>query len=338
MDTTKVSETITEGEEGMSKKYKELVLSLPCAKFWDHILYKYQGYWMPSRQLNGIISFQKYFKAQNSDIILCTFPKSGTTWLKALVYTTLNRSHCAPNSATHPLLACNPHNLVPYFEMQIYGDENENPNLENLPNPRIFATHLPFSLLPPSISYSNCRIVYICRNPLDQLISYWYFFTSPSPNYNETNSIEELVKMFEEGICMYGPFWDHVLEYWNKSIERKDRILFLYYEDLKEDIISQSIRLADFLGLPFSEEEKDKGVIEDISRLCSFRNLKELEVNKSEDLWPGVPNNIFFRKGEVGDWVNHLSPAMVEKIKKLVEEKFKDSGITFKMTSDVKMD
>ncbi|XAR54401.1 hypothetical protein NMG60_11029509 [Bertholletia excelsa] len=322
----------------MSKEYEELVLSLPCAKFGDRVLYKYQGCWIPSRRLKGIISFQKFFKARDSDIILCTFPKSGTTWLKALVHTILNRSHYAPNSATHPLLTCNPHNLVPFFEIQIYGGENENPNLENLPNPRTFATHLPFSLLPPSVSYSNCRIVYICRNPLDQLISFWCFFTNLFPNDNEPNSIEELVNMFEKGICLYGPFWDHVLEFWNKSLEKKDRILFLKYEDLKEDIISQSIKLSDFLGLPFSEEEKKKGVIEDISRLCSFRNLEELEVNKSEDLLQGIPNNSFFRKGEVGDWVNHLSPTIAEKIKKLVEEKFKNSGIIFKMTSELKID
>ncbi|CAH2080510.1 unnamed protein product [Thlaspi arvense] len=152
--------------------------------------------------------------------------------------------------------------------------------------------------------------------------------------YEETNSMKEAVKMSQEGICEYGPFWDHVLEYWNKRLKNKDRIFFLEYEDLKEDFTSQSIKLVDFLGLSFSEEEKKRGVIEDISKLCSFKNLKELDVNKGEGIVVGIPNSAFFRKGEVGDWVNHLSPAMVEKIKKLVEEKFKDSGVTFKMISE----
>ncbi|XAR54403.1 hypothetical protein NMG60_11029513 [Bertholletia excelsa] len=139
--------------------------------------------------------------------------------------------------------------------------------------------------------------------------------------------------MFQEGICAFGPFWDHVLEYWNKSLEEKDRILFLKYEDLKEDIISQITKLADFLGFLFSEEEKKRGVIEEISRLCSIENLKGLEVNTSGECIPGLQNNAYFRKGEVGDWANYLSSAIAEKIKNLVEEKFKGSGIEFKMTS-----
>ncbi|CAH2075756.1 unnamed protein product [Thlaspi arvense] len=231
-----------------------------------------QGYWIPS----------KHLKAQDSHIILSTFPKSGTTWIK---------TRC------HSPSPCNPHNLVPFFDIQIYGDGNENPNLENLPNPHTFATHLLFSLLPPSITYSNSRIMYICQNPSNELISCWYFFTNLCPKHNESNSIEELVKMFQEGTCGYGPFWDHVLEYWNKSLEKKDMILLLNYEDLKEDIISQSIKLSDFLGSPFSEKERKRGVIEDISRLCSFRNLIELEVNKIEDPVQGIPNNFLLGKG-----------------------------------------
>ncbi|XAR54400.1 hypothetical protein NMG60_11029508 [Bertholletia excelsa] len=151
--------------------------------------------------------------------------------------------------------------------------------------------------------------------------------------YKGTVSIEELVEMFQEGKYPYGPFWDHVLGYWNKSLEEKERILFVKYEDLKEDIISQTIKLADFLGLPFSDEEKKRGMIEEISRLCSIGNLKQLEVNRSEEHVIGLPKKAFFRKGVVGDWANYLSPAMVEKIKKLVDEKFKGSGIDFKMTS-----
>ncbi|XAR54402.1 hypothetical protein NMG60_11029512 [Bertholletia excelsa] len=317
----------------MSKEYEELILSLPCTKYFDGVLYKYQGYWIPSVFLKGTISFQKHFKARESDIILSTCPKSGTTWLKALVFSILNRSHYAPNSATHPLLTCSPHELAPFFEIEIYDGGKETPNLENQLNPRIFSTHLPFSLLPQCITDSNCRIIYICRNPLDQLISRWFFLKNIFPKHKGTFSTEELVETFQEGKQPYGPFWDHVLGYWKKSLEEKDRILFLRYEELKEDIINQINSLANFLGLPFSEEEKKRGMIEEISRLCSIGNLKELEVNRSEEHIMGIPKNAYFRKGVVGDWTNNLSSTSAEKIKKLVDEKFKDSGIEFRMTS-----
>ncbi|KAK8684778.1 hypothetical protein V6N13_040794 [Hibiscus sabdariffa] len=37
-----------------------------------------------------------------------------------------------------------------------------------------------------------------------------------------------------------------------------------------------------------------------------------------------VSNSDFFRKGEVGDWVNHLSPQMAEKLDQITEQKFQE--------------
>jgi hypothetical protein len=91
--------------------------------------------------------------------------------------------------------------------------------------------------------------------------------------------------------------------------------------------------LAGFLGFPFSLEEERSGVIEKIAKLCSFENLKELEVNKSGKSIKNFENKYLFRKGEVGDWVIYLSPTMVEKWTKLMEEKLGASGLSFKVFS-----
>jgi len=124
-----------------------------------------------------------------------------------------------------------------------------------------------------------------------------------------------------------------MLGYWKESIERPHKVLFLKYEDLKEDITFQLKKLAEFLGIPFSLEEERSGVIENIAKLCSFENLKELEVNKSGKSIKNFENKDLFRKGEVGDWVNHLSPTMVEQLTELLEEKLGGSGLSFKVFS-----
>ena len=85
--------------------------------------------------------------------------------------------------------------------------------------------------------------------------------------------------MMGKGIDSCGPFWDHVLGYRRMSRERPQKVLFLKYEDLKEDIISDLKRLAHFLGVPFSEEEERQGMIEEIAKLYSLDSLKNLEVN-----------------------------------------------------------
>ncbi|KAL7177410.1 hypothetical protein ACSBR2_030717 [Camellia fascicularis] len=46
-------------------------------------------------------------------------------------------------------------------------------------------------------------------------------------------------------------------------------------------------------------EEDRQGVIEEILKLCSFDNLKDLEVNKTHKNEVRHPNSAYFRKGEI---------------------------------------
>jgi hypothetical protein len=88
-----------------------------------------------------------------------------------------------------------------------------------------------------------------------------------------------------------------------------------------------------FLGCPFSLEEERDGVIEDISKLCSLDSLKDIEANKRGKSIPYFENNTLFRRGEVGDWINYLTPEMVDRLNKITEQKLAGSGLEFKITS-----
>ena len=105
------------------------------------------------------------------------------------------------------------------------------------------------------------------------------------------------------------------------------------YEELKEDVNFYVKRVAEFLDCPFTEEEERNGVIENIINLCSFEKMKNLEVNKSGTFDRNFEKKHLFRKGEVGDWVNYFSPAMIEKLSKTMEEKLGGSGLSFKTSS-----
>ncbi|KAE8712339.1 Cytosolic sulfotransferase 14 [Hibiscus syriacus] len=152
---------------------------------------------------------------------------------------------------------------------------NPCPDLENVCvyKPRLFATHVPYASLPASIKDTDCKFVYLCRNPMDTFISLWHFIDKLRGENQELLSLDEAFDKFCHGVCGNEPFLDHVLGYWKASQGNPDKILFLKYEDLKEDISSQLKHLVMFLGVPFSEDEE-------IAKICSFENLKELEVNK----------------------------------------------------------
>ncbi|XP_071918242.1 cytosolic sulfotransferase 15-like [Coffea arabica] len=309
--------------------FKEFFQRLQPKKLVEgELLANYQGIWFAAFILRATLTFQKHFKANDSDIILATMPKSGTTWLKALAFSIVNRNNHSVDES--PLLSSNPHYLVPFLEMYLYKDGNI-PDIDAMPCPRILATHLPYQFLPSTIlDCSNCRIIYLCRNPLDVFTSSLHFALQNGFVSRPLASLDVPFETFCQGIYPYGPFWDHCLGYWNASLKNPQKVLFLKYEDLKKDINSSVKKIADYLGHPFSAEEEEAGLVEEIATLCSFENLKNLNCNKEGEMQTvfGVKHNSFFRKGEVGDWVNLVPPSMANRLEKLMQEKFGESGLT----------
>nr|DAD20041.1 TPA_asm: hypothetical protein HUJ06_021504 [Nelumbo nucifera] len=78
------------------------------------------------------------------------------------------------------------------------------------------------------------------------------------------------------------------------------RVCFFKYEEMKEKPAVHIRRLAEFLGYPFSPEEEEGR-------------------NSGGDI--KVEYRTFFRRGVVGDWVNYLTPEMVEEFNRISQIK-----------------
>ncbi|KAL4581737.1 hypothetical protein LXL04_006265 [Taraxacum kok-saghyz] len=320
-------------------KYKNKLTTLPKQKGWmGETFYMYQGFWYRSSSPFSVqmtMAMQDSFKPHPTDIYLLTLPKSGTTWVKALMFATVNRATYNHGNntllLTHPLLVSNPHKCVPYIEQEFikktptHVQEKPNPCLHA--PPRLFSTHIPYTSLPRLILDSGCRLVYLCRNPKDVMVS-WYYFSNKFPHEILTPmTINEMFEVFVKGMVPYGPYWDHVKEYYNASCEHPTKILFLTYEVMKKDTMNQVKRIAEFLGCPFSKEEEGNGGVDQIIRLCSLESLKE--VNKDGEYGDGIPNAAFFREGKVGGWRNDLTDEMIKILDDITDEKFQDLDISF---------
>ncbi|KAL6900803.1 hypothetical protein ACP4OV_005479 [Aristida adscensionis] len=76
--------------------------------------------------------------------------------------------------------------------------------------------------------------------------------------------------------------------------------------------------LAKFLGVPFTGEEEEGGIPEEVVRLCSFEKLNGLQANQEDivrlENVVSLEKSVFFRKGKVGDWVNHISKDIGRKL------------------------
>lgn len=299
--------------ERVYNSYRDIISTLPRTKGWaTQHLCQYQGFWFqPLVGLEGIMWMQQHFTSRPTDIYLVSSPKSGTTWLKALLFSIINRN--LYDFSTHPLLTTSVHDVVPFMELDLFKNTPiADPDI--LPSPRIFATHIPFTSLPDSIKNSSCPIVYISRNPKDVLVSSWQFVNKVKPKDLPPLLLEEAFEMFSEGISPYGLFWDQVLGYWKASLELPEKILFLKYEDIKKEPLLNIKRVAGFVGRPFCLQEEENGTVQEILKLCNFDNMKNLEVNKN-GLYRvrKTKNDVFFREGKVGDWKNYLTNEMAER-------------------------
>ncbi|OQU88232.1 hypothetical protein SORBI_3003G437001 [Sorghum bicolor] len=269
----------------------DLISKLPSREGLSERMVLYKNYWLRPYFVESVLCLQNSFKPRHDDIILASNPKCGTRL----------RSH-------QPLPEVVPFIEIPRNTYFTY--------LENLPSPRLLATHLPLSLFPKSTT-CGCRVVYICRDPKDAFVS-------------RCVDLETAFNMFSKGFSGYGSFWDHCLEYWRESIAMPDRAL--KYEEMLSDPVKHVIKIAAFIGVPFSTKEEEDGVPDEMVRLCSFEKLSSLYVNKTGEFFRHgnmvIENSAYFRKAKVGDWQNHINEEMGRKLDCIVKEKLKGSGLT----------
>ncbi|EOY09659.1 Sulfotransferase 17 [Theobroma cacao] len=284
------------------ERVREFMSTLPAENGWRAFqpLCLYQGFWSFPYFLEGIILAQQHFKPKPGDIFVCSAPKSGTTWLKAVTFAIVTRKHF--DNSSSPLLTKGPHHCVPTFVG--FGQKAD----IREPGVPLIATHAPYPSLPKSVldcSSDHCKIVCICREPKDAFVSMFHFAAKRRFKEIEPISLEEAFHLFCEGKSVFGPCWDHILEFWKASQERPDKAI---------------------------SDEEQVGAVQKIVDLCSFENLSNLEINKTGKRYAGdseATNKSFFRKGKVGDWQNYLT--MAQRLDKIMKQKLSGSGLTFEL-------
>ncbi|XP_042006033.1 cytosolic sulfotransferase 5-like [Salvia splendens] len=299
--------------------------SLPREKWLgDDYLVQLGGFWFLPQFVKKNKRVINNYKPLPNDVILVTFPKSGTTWLKSILYSILNRS------SRHKLAVEHPHDLVPFLEAQVFAEADE-PLALAAPSddrPRLFATHLPYQLLTKTLDSSECKVIYLTRNPKDVLVSLWHFVNKWNmENPDRSWSLDEATDKFCDGVSLCGPYYDHVLGYKELSLKRPKNVMFVTFEEMLEDPHGYVKKLGDFLGCPFEEEEE----VDDIVKNCSIEVLSSYDVNKSKEstTWFPSPYNSFFRKGKIGDYKNYLSNESVQRIDTLTKERFHSLGFMY---------
>ncbi|OEL17639.1 hypothetical protein BAE44_0021342 [Dichanthelium oligosanthes] len=119
---------------------------------------------------------------------------------------------------------------------------------------------------------ARCKIVYVCRDPNDTLVSFCDFRNKQlrARQGQEPLDVEAANDFFIDDVSPFGPYWDHVLAH----LACLDRVLFFRYEEMWRDPAAHVRRLVEFVGLPFGAgEEEDYAAVDTVVRLCSFERM-----------------------------------------------------------------
>lgn len=106
-----------------------------------------------------------------------------------------------------------------------------------LPSPRLLATHLPYSLLPSPVTEegSECRLVYVCREPKDALVSFWVYNNKIDPTPRPSSiTFEDLRDAFVEAS-------KHQMRLRPKSPSREDMMRCSQEHDRKSLVIALNV-------------------------------------------------------------------------------------------------
>ena len=116
--------------------------------------------------------------------------------------------------------------------------------------------------------------------------------------------------------------------YWNQR--KYPSILFITYEDMKRDLPSVIKIVANFLDKDFSETD-----ISELANHLSFKNMKQNDAVNKEDVLEtmrkitGAEKGSFMRKGDTGDWRNHLTQTQVEMMMSWEKKQLAGSDLQF---------
>ena len=245
---------------------------------------------------------------------------SGTTWVQEIIWE-LYHGPDAADTRTESFEG----KLFPWIDHKDAIDQ-----INNMPPPRLFKTHFNGTFFRRQLEgKSPCpKIIYIMRNPKDNIVSYYHFHRLHEMHVACTKpeliaTWDDFFKLYKKGQIRFGDIFDHVAS-WRKYFGHP-RILFLSYEELKKDHKGSVKKIADFLDYKRTEEELDQ-----IVQNTTFEAMKARPVHLYAEymrIGEEKTDEKFFRKGQIGSWKGEISKEQSEYFDEMIKTKFTPLGI-----------
>jgi aryl sulfotransferase len=274
------------------------------------VIHTYQSHILDSTR------WQQY-QPRADDIIICTPPKSGTTWMQEIVQQLVFLGQAAPERDAMDLWQ-----VSPWLEQRLAPLNVVLSQLEAQQHRRFIKAHLPLDGLPyfPQVKY-----IIVGRDARDVAMSLWNHLSERTDaqvvlinntpgRVGDPVSPPEDIHAFWRAWITRGRFaWEsegypvqgtlhHIQTWWN--YRHLPNLLFVHYSDLKADLAGEIRRIADFLAIPLTD-----AMLLPITQAVSLDAMREREERtnlRMKEAWKNGAKTFFF-KGTNGRWKDVLS-------------------------------
>jgi aryl sulfotransferase len=251
------------------------------------------------------------FKFRYGDIVVASYPKSGTTWTQQII--------CQMLFGGNPDLQVA--EISPWLDLRFPSAEEKLAALEAQLHRRVIKTHLPIDAL---VFSPKAKYVYVARDGRDVVWSLfnhharanplWYAILNDTPRRVGPaieKPPEDILQYWQNWLDRNGfpfwAFWDCMRGWWGAN--GLSNVLLVHYANLKRDLLSEMRRIASFLEIKV-EESRWPQIIE----YCSFDWMKsngKKVVPLAGLFWHGGCET-FVHRGLNGRWVGTLSEMQSE--------------------------
>lgn len=245
------------------------------------------------------------YRQRDADAFIISFPRSGRTWLRI---------------------------MLGKYLMDLTGGAGNDPydvyaitkSLQGLPTVGVIHDNSGYGgknlkadeLETDKGKYEKCKVILLARDPRDTVVSYYFHCHKRRNVYS--GDLSDFIRDERFGVNKIVTF----LNIWAANRTVPESFLLLRYEDMARDPLGEFTKLITFLGLPLNASLGEASV-----EFASFSNMRRMEegggaetkvLRKSHS---NDPESFKVRKGQVGGYVEYLSPEDVAYLSEVVEGK-----------------